>query len=87
MMKMTVTETVVAYALMASPALWCLISDIELKAFIGLLILAGVCRARHEPLHDLWSPEQGLPTFAGVMSINSFKAILQFLCFDRIQEK
>ena len=60
----------------------CPISDTELKAFIGLLILAGVCRARHEPLHDLWSPERGRPIFAGVMSINGFKAILQFLRFD-----
>jgi hypothetical protein len=61
---------------------WLPVSDTELKAFIGLLILAGVSRAKLEPLCDLWSVERGRPIFAAVMRINRFKAILQYLRFD-----
>jgi hypothetical protein len=54
----------------------------EILAFIGLLILAGVHRAKNEALNDLWSIANGKPIFRATMSKNRFKSLLQFCQFD-----
>ena len=54
----------------------------EMWAFIGLLLLAGVHRAKNETLDELWSMINGRPIFRATMSKNRFKALLQFCRFD-----
>ena len=59
----------------------------EFDAFIGLLIMAGVCKARNESLDDLWSLNYGHPIFRATMSLNRFKAILRFIRFDNFETR
>lgn len=70
-----------------NPKQWTAITVIELKAFLGLLITAGVGRAKFEPLTELWSASNGRPFFSAVMSMNRFKNILRFLRFDNKQTR
>lgn len=56
---------------------------IELRAFIGLLILAGVHRSNRQSLEDLWGSDgDGIEKFRLVMSIKRFKFIVRCLRFD-----
>ncbi|CAF3420181.1 unnamed protein product [Rotaria sp. Silwood2] len=54
----------------------------EMWAFIGLLLLAGVHRAKNETLDELWSMINGRPIFRATMTKNRFKSLLQFCRFD-----
>lgn len=55
----------------------------ELKAFIGLLILAGVFRAGRENLEDLWATDgTGIEIFRLTMTRNRFTFLLNHLRFD-----
>lgn len=54
----------------------------EMWAFIGLLLLSGVHRAKNESLDELWSLVHGRPIFRATMSKNRFKSLLQFCRFD-----
>ena len=60
------------------------ISIVELKAFVGLMILNGVFRASREPLNDLFSDDLNLgrPIFRAAMPRERMKVILKFLRFD-----
>lgn len=59
------------------------IDIIDLKAFIGLLILAGVHRSNRQSLEDLWGSDgDGIEKFRLVMSIKRFKFIVLCLRFD-----
>ena len=59
------------------------IDIIDLKAFIGLLILAGVHRSNRQSLEDLWGSDgDGIEKFRLVMSIKRFKFIVRCLRFD-----
>ena len=56
---------------------------IELKAFIGLLYLAGAYRANRQSLEELWGTEgDGVERFGLVMSIKRFKFLLRCIWFD-----
>ena len=56
---------------------------IEVKAFIGLLYLAGVYRANRMSLEDLWGKEgDGIEKFSLVMSLKRFKTLICCLRFD-----
>ena len=61
---------------------WKTINLEELKAFIGLLILRGVCKGHNEALDSLWSNETGRPLFRETMSLTRFRQIQRFLRFD-----
>jgi hypothetical protein len=54
----------------------------EMWAFIGLLILAGVHRAKNESLDELRSMINGRPIFRATMSKNRFRTLLRFCRFD-----
>lgn len=60
---------------------------IELKSFIGLLILRGVYRAAGESTEELWSPEHGRPVFGRTMGLNRFKLIRGILRFDNVETR
>ena len=61
---------------------WKPLNQNELKAFVGLLILAGVNHSAHESLEELWEAKTGRPIFRATMTLNRFKIILRFLRFD-----
>lgn len=57
--------------------------DIEtLRAYFGLLLLAGVYRSFGECFTELWDDHHGRPIFAATMSLKQFKMIHRCLRFD-----
>lgn len=61
---------------------------IELKAFIGLLFLAGVYKGNRLSLEELWGTNgDGVEKFGLVMSIKRFKFIIRCLRFDDRQTR
>lgn len=56
---------------------------IELKAFLGLLYLAGVFKSNNEDLRSLFATNgTGRDIFRATMSLNRFYFLLASLCFD-----
>uniref|UniRef100_A0AAX7T7S3 PiggyBac transposable element-derived protein domain-containing protein n=2 Tax=Astatotilapia calliptera TaxID=8154 RepID=A0AAX7T7S3_ASTCA len=54
----------------------------EVRAYVGLLILSGVYRSRHESLHSLFSEKTGRPIFRATMSVKRFQHITRAFRFD-----
>lgn len=54
----------------------------EIVVYIGLLLLAGVFRARFEPTRNLWDKGSGRPFFAATMSRNRYEDLTSCLRFD-----
>ena len=65
-----------------SQVVWKSVDEVEIKAFIGLCILAGIQKSNFEPLSSLWSNVEGRPIFTATMSRNRFKDILSYMRFD-----
>lgn len=65
-----------------SKANWRDVDTVELRAYIGLLILAGVYRSRNESTFSLWSEKSGRGIFRATMSHKRFHQITRILCFD-----
>ncbi|XP_019736039.1 LOW QUALITY PROTEIN: piggyBac transposable element-derived protein 4-like [Hippocampus comes] len=61
---------------------WYRLTPQELRAFIGLLILSGTYRSRHEATSSLWSVKTGRPMFPLAMSHRRFMEINRMLRFD-----
>lgn len=64
---------------------WTEVTTVEMKAFIGLLILMGICKGRREPLWELWGTKNRAfqrPVFSATMSRERFKEIYRFIRFD-----
>lgn len=61
---------------------WSPLTPQELRAYIGLLILAGMYRSRHEATSSLWGVKTGRPMFADTMAHRRFMAINRTLRFD-----
>lgn len=56
---------------------------IELRAFMGLLYLAGAYRGNRQSLEELWGKEgDGVEKFSLVMNIKRFKTLIRCLRFD-----
>ena len=58
------------------------VTEIELKAFIGLFLYRGLCKLNTMGIRKLFSDSYRPPTFSAAMSRNSFKFILHNLSFD-----
>ncbi|KAM9306929.1 piggyBac transposable element-derived protein 4-like [Pholidichthys leucotaenia] len=54
----------------------------DLRAYVGLLILAGVYRSRGEACESLWDAESGRPIFRSTMSLKTFRSYSSVLRFD-----
>ncbi len=54
----------------------------ELEAFVGLLIQAGVGHSNHESITELWDIRKNRPIYRATMSLQRFRQILKFLRFD-----
>jgi len=64
------------------------VSVTEMKAFIGLLLLTGVCKSGREDLESLWATDgTGRDIFRATMSLKRFLFILSNLRFDDITSR
>ena len=61
---------------------WHPVDRTELEAYLGLILLAGVYRARSEPVINLWNRESGRPIFNSCMGRNRFQVLTRVLRFD-----
>ncbi|KAF0043668.1 hypothetical protein F2P81_005005 [Scophthalmus maximus] len=57
-------------------------NETDLRAYVGLLILAGVYRSRGEAAVSLWKAEFGRAIFRATMSLKDFYRYLKTLRFD-----
>jgi len=53
-----------------------------IKAYIGILILAGVYRCRGESIDNLWDDKVGRPFLGAIMSKESFQKLSRVIRFD-----
>ena len=56
--------------------------ETDLRAFVGLLILAGVYRSRGEADASLWDAERGRAIFRATMPLKLFHTYSRLLRFD-----
>ncbi len=61
---------------------WKPMDAIDLRAFVGLLILAGVYRLRGEATASLWDAESGRAMFRAAMPLKTFHLYSRLLRFD-----
>ncbi|XP_032367173.1 piggyBac transposable element-derived protein 4-like [Etheostoma spectabile] len=61
---------------------WKAMHATDLRAYLGLLILAGVYRSRNEALESLWHEESGRAIFRATMPIKRFHLYSRLLRFD-----
>lgn len=61
---------------------WRILTVQELQCYIGLLLLAGLFRSRHEATSSLWNSKTGRPMFVAAMSHHRFRDINRILRFD-----
>ncbi|XP_034533127.1 piggyBac transposable element-derived protein 4-like [Notolabrus celidotus] len=66
---------------------WKDIDLVDLEAYIGLLLLAGVYRSRSENVKSLWDDQTGRAIFRATMSCGMFSLIGQNIRFDRKAER
>ncbi|XP_062414083.1 piggyBac transposable element-derived protein 4-like isoform X2 [Pungitius pungitius] len=61
---------------------WKGMDRVDLRAYVGLLILAGVYRSRGEAAASLWDAESGRAIFRATMPLKDFHAYSTLLRFD-----
>lgn len=61
---------------------WKPVDEVEIRAFIGLLIIAGVDRSSKKNYEEIYDSLHGMPIFKATMSKHRFKHIMQFMRFD-----
>lgn len=61
---------------------WTGVDSTDLRAYMGLLILAGVYRSRGESTRCLWDDRSGRAIFRATMSLSRFHEISRALRFD-----
>ena len=62
---------------------WKRMDEIDLRAYIGLLILAGVCRSRGEATCSLWNAKSERVIFRATMPLKVFHTFSRMLRFDK----
>lgn len=66
---------------------WKAMDETELSCFLGLLILAGVFKAHHEAITELWNKEDGRAIFSASMARSRFQQITRILRFDNAESR
>ncbi|XP_039893081.1 piggyBac transposable element-derived protein 4-like [Simochromis diagramma] len=61
---------------------WKPMGRVEFRAYVGLLVLAGVYRSRGEACESLWDAESGRSVFRATMPLKTFRAYSSTLRFD-----
>lgn len=65
----------------AEPRIWVPITEVEFRAYLGVLLMAGVCHSGYVHTTDLWKTTSH-PLFRASMSLRRFWAISRFIRFD-----
>ncbi|KAL3979011.1 LOW QUALITY PROTEIN: HtrA serine peptidase 1 [Sarotherodon galilaeus] len=66
---------------------WKPMGRVEFRAYVGLLVLAGVYRSRGEACESLWDAESGRSVFRAAMPLKTFRAYSSALRFDDRQAR
>ena len=66
---------------------WKNLNNVDLEAFIGLLLLSGVYKSRNESIESLWDNTTTRNNFRATMSLEKFKMISRVLRFDDRQTR
>ncbi|XP_053351170.1 piggyBac transposable element-derived protein 4-like [Clarias gariepinus] len=61
---------------------WKPLDQTDLRAYLGILVLAGVYRSKGEATASLWNEENGRPIFRATMSLETFHIISRVIRFD-----
>lgn len=61
---------------------WKPMGCVEFRAYVGLLILAGVYTSRSDSCESLWDAESGRSVFSATMQLKTFRAYSSVLQFD-----
>lgn len=61
---------------------WQPVDLITMRAYYGVLLLAGVYRSKGEDITELWDDHNGRPIFRATMSLQRFQIINQCIRFD-----
>lgn len=66
---------------------WQDVDIITMRAYYGLLLLAGVYRSHDECITELWDDFNGRPVFRATMPLRKFQLITECLRFDDKEER
>lgn len=68
---------------------WKEVDAVEIRAFLGLLILMGRYRESREKVHDLWRTDTGTsrPIFSATMSRDRYLTLLSVIRFDDMNSR
>ncbi|KAG1968704.1 hypothetical protein F2P79_003453 [Pimephales promelas] len=61
---------------------WNEVDWVDLQAYIGLLLLAGVYRSHNEATMSLWNAETGRAIFCATMSLRAFEVMTRVIRFE-----
>lgn len=59
----------------------------QLRAYFGVLVLAGVFRSKGESAESLWDAETGREIFRATMSLENFHIISRIIRFDNRDDR
>ena len=64
--------------------IWIDVDPLEIRAFFGVLLIAGALRCRKETISEMWTTDETIrhAVFTAAMARNSFAHILHFIMFD-----
>ena len=66
---------------------WIPVDNISIKAYFGLLLLAGVYKSHGEALENLWDDLKGRPIFRATMTLRRFQNIGRVIRFDKKSDR
>lgn len=66
---------------------WKAVDVTTMRAYYGLLLLAGVYRSKGEDVTELWDDQNGRPIFRATMSLQRFSVINQCIRFDDKEQR
>jgi hypothetical protein len=64
--------------------IWIDVDPVEIRAFFGVLLIAGTVRCRKETISEMWTADETIrhAVFTAAMARNRFAHILLFIRFD-----
>lgn len=66
---------------------WKNVDVVTMRAYYGMLLLAGVYRSKGEDIAELWDDQNGRPIFRATMSLKRFNVINQCIRFDDKEQR
>jgi hypothetical protein len=88
-----VVQELNAFAALNRTKIWIDVNPMEIRAFFGVLLIAGTLHCRKEMISEMWTADETIlrAVFTVAMARNRFAHILQFTRFDdkstRVQRK